>query len=37
MKEQGVEGTAAPWEQYLDDCNTTAPEKLRTLIVWPIG
>ncbi|MEE8105670.1 MAG: GyrI-like domain-containing protein [Planctomycetota bacterium] len=37
MKEQGLEGTAAPWEQYLDDPCTTAPESLRTLIVWPIG
>lgn len=28
---------AAPWEEYVDDCRTTPVEKLRTLIVFPIG
>jgi len=36
MEEQGLEGSAAPWEQYMSDCDTTLPEDLQTRIVWPV-
>ena len=36
MKERGLEQRAAPWEQYISDCETTPPEKLETRIIWPI-
>ncbi|MHC4547912.1 MAG: GyrI-like domain-containing protein [Planctomycetota bacterium] len=37
MKEQGHEGSAAPWEQYVSDCYETPAHQLETRIVWPIG
>lgn len=36
MKEQGLEPTGAPWEQYLSDCSVTPADQLQTRIVWPI-
>ncbi|MHC4955424.1 MAG: GyrI-like domain-containing protein [Planctomycetota bacterium] len=36
MKAHGLEGRAAPWEQYVSDCSNTPPEKLETRIIWPI-
>ena len=36
MTEQGLEGTAAPWEQYISDPGTTPAEELQTRIVWPV-
>ncbi len=37
MESNGLTGTDAPWEEYLDDCSVTPPEDLRTRIVWPIA
>lgn len=37
MEADGVEGCAAPWEQYLSDPTTTPADELQTVIVWPIA
>jgi effector-binding domain-containing protein len=37
MEADGLEGCAAPWEQYVSDCATTPAEELQTIIVWPIA
>ncbi len=37
MKEQGLEGSAAPWELYMSDPSQVPPEKLETRIVWPVS
>ena len=36
IKEQGLEGGAAPWECYLNDPGSLPPEQWQTKIVWPI-
>jgi len=36
MTEAGLEGRAAPWEDYVDDPCSVPHESLRTLIHWPI-
>ena len=37
MKEQGLEGSAPPWECYMNDPSKVPPEKLETRIVWPVS
>lgn len=37
MADEGLEGGAAPWEEYVSDCAVTPPEELRTRIVWPLA
>ena len=37
MKEHGLEGRSAPWEQYESDCSVEPPERLVTRIIWPIN
>ena len=37
IKERGLEQRAAPWEQYISDCETTPASELVTRIVWPIN
>jgi hypothetical protein len=37
MKQRGLTASAAPWEEYEDDCSEVPADQLRTRIVWPIG
>lgn len=37
LESEGLEGCAAPWEEYVSDCETTPPEKLVTRLVLPLA